>query len=1094
MWTVAAANKKLDGPLSSYNSLTDEHLSHYFSNHAIKQHLIEMGLVTKKGKIMSPAAHKKHLRRQEHKKQIDEMLATAIVQKSLYLERLHKSEMRRQLSDLTKIELVERVKSARSRHKPQEGNSLPPRSLSACPSLSWIRGKTSPTSQLSRMLASCSHRPWNTTTFPNVQDFLDEGSTDDMNESEKIEHQRPAQNKRKKKRKRFSKASKNDTIQAMDNTELKRVDQNSLQLNSISQYYADLTRRLLQQAASPYLLPLLSQTYKCDISSKANFRSRSAGAKRTNSALQKLKSVGINRASSASGRPKSALRKSSEETDRQQTFPYVNSELQKEKKNWKKHLKTTPEVGRNQCAVTLLFHGTIQRMKSWFSQKSRYDKQEVVVLQQHCGGHPITVYKNQLTPGDEFTFTSRRHMGYPYSVVIFVDGLRVLHLSTCCEYRHKIGTKLGGKQGQFSLVNVYGSHPCFRCHLESQLLLSRPRHPSPCSKNNGRFTLTLADSQRHMVPKCLTSETAPSLTQFTAFPSEHHLDSNRHAEDVNVSQLDNEDYSTSSEVGSDSSETSINRELDNGFLHKMDSNEAENNQSYNGDYHLDKASSTTTVDDDDRPASSRIEVKEDEKINYMESENGLGVDHMDCDTLEDDGKEEEKLIIDELEDNKEIKEEIATSILYNEKTENKTNCVILEDDEEIEEKLSNGELESDKDVAEEVASDSSDDEGNEEVDEKCDTSNTDTDRVVDDKICLNELNHELKAEVKKSSLEDGGSIKDVGFDESENEKEIRDNTNYASLRNREVLEKKSNSNTVDVADRGLEKEGSSSLLLEGGDENHIDVTLTEGKRREIEEKLHAKCLSDDSKEIIENTLSTDHEEERVTGKYQCSEHICREDAVTKYEKDFVLVSSATDEKLNKDDSEQNKEESELLNLDVKNTGKKSELSDKSNSTQGNSNKDKNEERHSLSVRRNSSHILTSESSAFEDIVTHQETCLSFDFESGSEVFSPVCSDTELENKDKLRTAFQDDTVMNVCNGYSAKNMVSRSSQQSNVLETTGNEEMLGHYLVKDNTLLTTSNGERQLGYQSSDDEDSDIVTCGMKQLSVTVDVHSEPTH
>ncbi|XP_076306723.1 uncharacterized protein LOC143223117 isoform X2 [Tachypleus tridentatus] len=919
------------------------------------------------------------------------------------------------------------------------------------------------------MLASCSRRPWNTTTFPNVHDFLDEGSADDMNESEKIEHQRPAQNKRKKKRKQFSKASKNDTIQTMNNTELKRIDKNSLQLNSISQYYADLTRRLLQQAASPYLLPLLSQTYKSDLFSKANFRSRSAGVGRTNNALQKLQSVGINRASSASWRPKSALRRSSEETDRRQTFSYVNSELQKKKKTWKKQLKKTPEVGRNQCEVTLLFHGTVQRMKSWFSEKSEHDMQEVVVLQQHCGGHPITVYKNQLTSGDEFTFTSRRHIGYPYSVVIFVDGLRVLHLSTCCEYRHRIGTKLGGKHGQFSLVNVCGSHPCFRCHLESQLLLSRPRHPLPCTKTNGRFTLTLADSQRHMVPKCQTRENAPSLTQFTAFPLEHHLDSNRQAEDVNVSQLDHKDYSTSSEVESNCSETSSNRELDNQFLHKVDSNEGENKHSNKGDYHSDKVSSTTTVDDDD------------EKIGYMEPKRGLGVDIMNCGALEDDGRGGEKLIIDELEYNKEIKEEITSSVLYNEEIENKRNCDILEDDVEIEEKLSNGELESDKDVAEEVASDVSGDEGNEEVDEKCGTDNSDTDRSIEDRVCVNEL----EAEMKKNSLED------VGFDESEDEIEITNNMNSASLRNRKAMEKKTN--RVDVADRGLEKDGSSSLLLEHGGEIHTDVNLIEGKG--IEEILHAECHSENRKEIIENTLSTDHEEEEITGKDQGSEHVCRDDAVIEYENVVVL---ATDEKLNKSDSEQNKEKSQLLNLDVKSTGEKCELSkgfiDKNNSTQVNSNKDKNGEMHSLSVRRNSSHILTSDSSAFEDIVTHQETCLSFDFESGSEVSSPVCSDIELENKDKLRTTFQDGTAMDVCKGYSAENMVSHSGQESDALETTGSEEMLGHYLVKDNTLLTTSNRAQQLGYQSSDDEDNDILTCGMKQLSVTVDVHSEPTH
>jgi len=61
-----------------------------------------------------------------------------------------------------------------------------------------------------------------------------------------------------------------------------------------------------------------------------------------------------------------------------------------------------------------------------------------------------------------FTFTSRRHVGCPFSVVLYVNGYQSSRLSACCEYRHSVGSRLGGQHGHFALVSVIAAKPCYR--------------------------------------------------------------------------------------------------------------------------------------------------------------------------------------------------------------------------------------------------------------------------------------------------------------------------------------------------------------------------------------------------------------------------------------------------------------------------------------------------------------------------------------------------------------------------------------------------------------------------------------------------------
>lgn len=63
---------------------------------------------------MSENTYRLNMARKEHKKHVKNMLAQAIVHKTLDLERSRQSEIRKKLEEIAKIELVRRVKVSNS--------------------------------------------------------------------------------------------------------------------------------------------------------------------------------------------------------------------------------------------------------------------------------------------------------------------------------------------------------------------------------------------------------------------------------------------------------------------------------------------------------------------------------------------------------------------------------------------------------------------------------------------------------------------------------------------------------------------------------------------------------------------------------------------------------------------------------------------------------------------------------------------------------------------------------------------------------------------------------------------------------------------
>ncbi|XP_039628951.1 glutamate-rich protein 3-like [Polypterus senegalus] len=129
--------------------------------------------------------------------------------------------------------------------------------------------------------------------------------------------------------------------------------------------------------------------------------------------------------------------------------------------NSKKVPKPLRSSNRQNAVVTLIYLGKQVSLPC----EQRNPRDDVTVYQQHCGGQNLCVYKGQLLKGERFQFVSHRNPGFGFSLNFSLNGVPVERLSTCCEYRHQPGRRLGSKNGYFGFVDVKGSAPCERCQI-----------------------------------------------------------------------------------------------------------------------------------------------------------------------------------------------------------------------------------------------------------------------------------------------------------------------------------------------------------------------------------------------------------------------------------------------------------------------------------------------------------------------------------------------------------------------------------------------------------------------------------------------------
>ncbi|KAJ8403176.1 hypothetical protein AAFF_G00353930 [Aldrovandia affinis] len=137
-------------------------------------------------------------------------------------------------------------------------------------------------------------------------------------------------------------------------------------------------------------------------------------------------------------------------------------------------------------SVTMVFYGKTVHL----SHDDIDMRDEVKVFQQHCGGENLCVYKGRLMEGEAFQFISRRHRGFPFSLTFFLNGLQVDRLSSCCEFKHRKGSRLGGKHGHFGFSSVDGASPCYKCIISMGLDKKPTPPPKRTKEDMGRGSFT----------------------------------------------------------------------------------------------------------------------------------------------------------------------------------------------------------------------------------------------------------------------------------------------------------------------------------------------------------------------------------------------------------------------------------------------------------------------------------------------------------------------------------------------------------------------------------------------------------------------------
>ncbi|XP_019383939.1 PREDICTED: glutamate-rich protein 3 isoform X3 [Gavialis gangeticus] len=405
------------GPLATYNSLTDKHLTGYFSNMRIRRHLHRSGLISRSGRIISEKEYRLNVMRKDHQKYVRECLAQAIFHRVLDMERHHQLEIKRKLENVVRKERVQRIKVERSRRSGEDANLLlsphpptAPRNHYRHPPL--VDGEQSGHSQL-----SFSPRP--NTAPENMQrpirlqplhSYATAGSVPKTLSS----------------RQKVSMLEHNHHFTNGGNKGMIGLTNSSDYSNGISPYQLPIMNN--------YVIPVPPPPQKGD----KNGKSVRQGAAR--------------------GR---LFRPTTAPNGLEQLLTKDSGKFHK------------PSL-RSNASVTMIYLGKNVHL----SHDDTDYRDEIKVYQQHCGGENLCIYKGKLLERETFQFTSKRHRGFPFSLTFFLNGIQVDRLSSCCEYKHRKGARLGGKQGYFGFVNVDRASPCYRCIIEMGL----DKKPSPPKK------------------------------------------------------------------------------------------------------------------------------------------------------------------------------------------------------------------------------------------------------------------------------------------------------------------------------------------------------------------------------------------------------------------------------------------------------------------------------------------------------------------------------------------------------------------------------------------------------------------------------------
>ncbi|KAM9692889.1 glutamate-rich protein 3 [Dama dama] len=418
------------GLLAAYNSLTDKHLAGYFNNTRIRRHLLRSGLITRNGRILSEKEYKLNIMKKDHQKYIRECLAQAIFHKVLDMERYHQLEIKKKLETLARKERIQRFKGEHTRWTIE--NNIP---------LLSPRPPVGPkTNRGHSVLVDEGHSSPVTPTAPRPY-------TAPGNMQPPIRLQPLPSNPAVRTVPKITLGSRSKTSLLETETPFPIGGKKAMMKFRNSMDNSQEMNRYQFPSINRYIMPIPPPLPP------------------TSGKITK------------ENRP---------ETWRRRRFRPTTAPNGLEPAFTKDSRRIHKTPLRSNAAITMIYLGKNVHLA--------YDhpdfRDEIKVYQQHCGGENLCVYTGKLLEKETFQFISKRHQGFPFSLTFFLNGIQVNRLSSCCEYKHRKGSRLGGKRGYFGFVCVERSSPCYKCiiamGLDKKTTSPKPRKEKNTEKKEGQ--------------------------------------------------------------------------------------------------------------------------------------------------------------------------------------------------------------------------------------------------------------------------------------------------------------------------------------------------------------------------------------------------------------------------------------------------------------------------------------------------------------------------------------------------------------------------------------------------------------------------------
>ncbi|XP_034738195.1 glutamate-rich protein 3 [Etheostoma cragini] len=439
------------GLLSAYNSLKDKHLAGYFSNTRIRRHLQRAGLITRSGRIVPDKEYRHKLIQKAHQRHIRECLAQAIFHKVLEMERVHQIEIKRKLEEFSRRERVHKIKVERSKRFEED------------------------------IIRILSPRPPTGARGIQKQHSGPEGDNSESSESPGSSRpntapgtmQRPV---------RLKPIHSNNTTASLRRSSPYRLPESSKENDQLLNCTMDkdsrrrLTTMEPYRGISPYCLPVIN-----------NFVTPVPPATKRKDRVSK-----VPLSSTLRGR---RLRPTTDSSgaDLIEDTPMLRS-----------------SVHQSRVCVNMIYFGKTVHLSHDVTDM----RDEVKVFQQHCGGENLCVFKGKLHEGETFQFISRRHRGFPFSLTFFLNGLQVERLSSCCEFKHRKGPRLGGRHGHFGFCGVEGASPCYKCIIAMGLDKKPTPPPKRVKEHGGREEAVLSPKDGAEMETERTGDNASSHSEY----------------------------------------------------------------------------------------------------------------------------------------------------------------------------------------------------------------------------------------------------------------------------------------------------------------------------------------------------------------------------------------------------------------------------------------------------------------------------------------------------------------------------------------------------------------------------------------------------